>query len=440
MTDLLHVLPDFETAKYSHLLPSLDKAHITTSDLLSLDAADITKRAQLPPAEVAKLADAVLQALQKDIMLPGPSESEATRQGAESASKKVSSGLREWQTISTLDDRLDLALGGGIPTGYMTEITGESGAGKTQFLLTLLLAAQLPQPQGLSRPTLYISTEAALSTSRLSQLLRTNPILSSLPLNEKPSLNRVLSIQTPDLESQEHILRFQVPVAIERQNVGLIVIDSIAANYRAEFERPGGAQEQANGKAIQSNNGQNTATNPDKRAGQAMAERKIQLVQLGSFLRNIAREKNIAIVISNQVADRFSPQPVAYAPASQPPASGHAGVLASTPSITPDPLTLDHQQRWFTGWGDLPPFTPGHISLKTPSLGLVWTNQIAARMALVKEGLGGSDSRKRKRWMRVVFAPWVGQTDGPGIEYEILAEGVRAVTAKDLAEDDNETQ
>ncbi|KAE9969136.1 hypothetical protein EG327_010763 [Venturia inaequalis] len=429
MTDLLHALPDFETANYSHLIPSLDKAHITTNDLLTLDAADVAKRAQLPPAEVAKLAEAVLQALQKDIRVPGSNGSNTTRQEQQSAPSDV----REWQTISTLDDKLDLALGGGIPTGYMTEITGESGAGKTQFLLTLLLAAQLPQPHGLSRSTLYISTEAALSTSRLSQLLRTNSILSSLPANEKPSLNRVLSIQTPDLESQEHILRFQVPVAIERQNVGLIVIDSIAANYRAEFERPG------NGKATQPNKGQATANNPERRAGQAMAERKIQLVQLGSFLRNMAHKENIAIVISNQVADRFSPQPTSYAPTSEPQTCSQAGLPASTPSITPDPLTLDHQQRWFTGWGDLPPFTPGHNSLKTPSLGLVWTNQIAARIALIKEGLGGSDSRKRRRWMRVVFAPWAGQTYGRGIEYEILAEGVRAVIAKESNEDDNKT-
>lgn len=116
MTDLLHVLPDFETAKYSHLIPSLDKAHITTSDLLTLDAADVAKRAQLPPAEVAKLTEAVLQTLQKDVGVPHSSESNATLQD---------SGLREWQIISTLDDKLDLALGGGIPTGYMTEITGE---------------------------------------------------------------------------------------------------------------------------------------------------------------------------------------------------------------------------------------------------------------------------------------------------------------------------
>jgi hypothetical protein len=68
----------------------------------------------------------------------------------------------------------------------------------------------------------------------------------------------------------------------------------------------------------------------------------------------------------------------------------------------------------------------------------VWTNQIAARVALIKEGLGGSESRKRRRWLRVVFAPWTRQTNGVGIEYEILAEGVKAVRTKEISDNNDE--
>lgn len=123
-------------------------------------------------------------------------------------------------------------------------LTANSGAGKTQFLLGLLLATQLPSPHGLSRSALYISTESALPTTRLSQMLSTHPVLESA--NPKPSLDRVISIVTPDLESQDHILRFQLPVAIRRHNIGLVVLDSVAANYRAEFERPGASKDGAN--------------------------------------------------------------------------------------------------------------------------------------------------------------------------------------------------
>lgn len=68
-------------------------------------------------------------------------------------------------------------------------------------------------------------------------MLTTHPILSSA--HKKPSLDQIISVVTPDLESQDHILRYQVPVAIRRHKIGLVVLDSVAANYRAEFERPG---------------------------------------------------------------------------------------------------------------------------------------------------------------------------------------------------------
>jgi DNA repair protein RAD57 len=261
---------------------------------------------------------------------------------------------------------------------------------------------QLPPPCGLAKSAIYISTEAALSTSRLHQLLQTHPKLNTLPEGRKPSLSQVLAIRTPDLESQDHILRYQVPVAIQRHNVGLIVIDSIASNYRAEFD-------------ARSKDG---TASPVRRPGaQAMAERRTQLVQLGLYLRDLARRENVAIILSNQVADRFDPT-TPYLPPDQPELR------------TSDPLTLDHQQRWFTGWGDLKgDYT--QTSLKTPSLGLVWTNQISARVTLIMEPHNHSHGKSRRRWLRVVFASWAAQTPGRGVEYEITAEGVFVVKAQE---------
>ena len=150
-----------------------------------------------------------------------------------------------------------------------------SGAGKTQLLLTLLLASQLPPPHGLSRSAVYISTEAPLATNRLTQLLASHPALASLPDTDKPSLKRILSIQTPDLESQEHILRYQLPVAIAKHDVGLVVLDSVAANYRAEFDKDG-----------------------TRHGPASMAKRGAQLVQLGALLRHIARSHQVAVVVA----------------------------------------------------------------------------------------------------------------------------------------------
>ena len=335
---------------------------------------------------------------------------------------------------------------------YFSNLIHNSGAGKTQFLLTLLLATQLPSPHGLSASALYISTESALPTTRLAQLLRTHVVLSAA--TPRPNLDSVISIVTPDLESQDHILRFQVPVAIRRHGIRLIIIDSVAANYRAEFERPGGGM------------GQNNGAN--------MAQRSSELVKLGQLLRDIAREENIAVVVANQVADRFSrdawaspvlmrvtqsspltrrsgavlPESSAAEPTSSASVSAELGLanLASTPfvSATSDSMSLDHQQRWFTGWGDdqHPSFAITK-NLKTPSLGLIWTVQIACRIALIKRpvygpGLVADEEnergepvlRKWRRWMKVVFAPHVAPS-GPGldgaVEFEIRGDGIRSV-------------
>ncbi|KAK3371299.1 DNA repair protein RAD57 [Lasiosphaeria ovina] len=501
MTDLLRVLPHFAVGQYASLLPVLEKHALTTSDLLTLDPVDIGKRTHLPLLDLKRLCATVLNALHADLGVLGPSgQSAAPSSGA--LKQTAASLAAQWQTISTLDATLDSALGGGIPAGYVTEITGESGAGKTQFLLTLLLAVQLPPPHGLGRPALYISTEAPLSTRRLSQMLAAHPLLRSVePPAPRPSLDNIISTATPDLESQDHILTFQVPVEIERRNIGLLVLDSVAANFRAEFERSAGTHQQH---------------------GSNMGARSTELVRLGMQLRDLARKYNLAVVVANQVADRFgggSKTPVSsfrHQSQSQPPQNHphhqFAGVGSSTqesplatrskrnmpggagpaipavepsssladivprssipeprpPSGAPAPpaLLLDHQQRWFTGWGDDP---DDQAALKTPSLGLVWSTQIAARIALYKrpaygnrlrhhsrQRLDGSDDdgdnddddedkeddRSRlgmpalhtwRRWMKVVFAPHA-PASAPGldgaVEFQVTMAGVKAV-AKD---------
>lgn len=564
MTDLSQVLPDFPVAQYARLLPAIEKNKLTVTDLLTLDLPDIGKRTQLPLLDVKRLCNAILAALHDDLGVAGvsgtdggnggqkpgqkpnlnesrPGKESGTRNGPVLRQTGTELLARPWHTISTLDASLDAALGGGVPTGYITEITGESGAGKTQFLLTLLLSVQLPPPHGLGRPALYISTEAALSTKRLSQILVQNPFFRALDAERddnddqeeaaggtaksktrKPSLDGVISTVTPDLESQDHILTYQVPVEVARRNIGLIVLDSVAANYRAEFERGSGA----------GGGGSNN-----------MAARSADLARLGHLLRELARKHNLAVVVANQVADRFSgSNPFAYyshsstsyiptatataaiknsddtrssgsttpnpqrhqrgplahhyhhnhhplsqesplasrsrtsapAPPDIEPSSSAADIVVRssmpepppehpTPPPAPTVLLLDHQQRWFTGWGDDPrPHSHEASLLKTPSLGLVWTTQIAARIALfrrpaygrkvVVENDGNSNSndddsanvvddydeisstspyiKSWRRWMKVVFAPHVPGT-GPGIEgaveFEVVGGGVRGV-------------
>lgn len=118
MTNLLTVLPDFDVAPYSHILPSLERALVTTADLLTLNAPDVAKRAQVPPGEVKRLTDALLLALHQSTA--GKPDLEAWPGG-----ESVSNAIAQRSSIATLDDALDATLGGGISTGHLTEIVGE---------------------------------------------------------------------------------------------------------------------------------------------------------------------------------------------------------------------------------------------------------------------------------------------------------------------------
>ncbi|KAL1901394.1 DNA repair protein rhp57 [Sporothrix stenoceras] len=621
MSDLHALLPDFPSAdKYASLLAGLETHRIGLSELLTLDAAEVGKRTRLPLLNLQRLCEEVRAHLAS---VPARSirrrpkadsaEQSADEVGEDKGDEKRTPGLtQERGRISTLDPALDTALGGGFPTGVLSEVVGESGVGKTQLLLSLLVAVQLPPPRGLGRKALYISSEAPLMTSRLTQIIRSHPDHETL--QKHCSLQAIATINTPDLEAQEHILMHQLPVQLakaeqfggEAGSFGLVVLDSVAANFRPFFGGSVGDRGTENG-----GGGRGSGAPPGR--GTSLAARSLELTRLGMLLRTLAQKHNLAVVVANQVADRFDgdgggmsdggivtmaqqwnaggsiprqissmtmssakrprqggmlpppsvrqqqqmqPQSSSYTqltqesplaarsrrqqPAPLPAAVAALGMSSQTepdaktedqiklppssldekpsinsaaeiplsandflppssqyipPSQFPPPppappvLQLDHQQRWFTGWGDNPSAYANSGSgpdarNKTPSLGLVWATQLGMRVALIKasrtgshggsgsgyrptdgSGYGGDDDeydesssvdrhntgapRLRhswRRWMKVVFAPHVAATGATAssttleryksalaarmqgaVEFDITMGGLRAV-------------
>lgn len=131
--DLLLVLPGFVTKPFTHILPPLERAKVTTVDVITLDSLEIAKRARVPPADVRRLSSSIVEALHTDVGFDKPQTNIGASDGPSSsinpdvASRTISSTKRasQWNTISTLDPAMDALLGGGIPTGYVTEVTGE---------------------------------------------------------------------------------------------------------------------------------------------------------------------------------------------------------------------------------------------------------------------------------------------------------------------------
>jgi DNA repair protein RAD57 len=131
--DLLSVLPGFQTRSYAHIIPPLERSKITLVDLITLDNLEIAKRAHVPPTDLRRLTTHVVKALHKDVGFEEACDADNVDEPSSSNNieKSLIPGpstkldLSRWSAISTLDPALDELLNGGLPTGYLTELTGE---------------------------------------------------------------------------------------------------------------------------------------------------------------------------------------------------------------------------------------------------------------------------------------------------------------------------
>lgn len=135
---------------------------------------------------------------------------------------------------------LDLLLRDGIPLMGITEIVGESSAGKTQICMQLCLSVQFPcRYGGQESGAVYICTEDAFPNKRLQQLIAFQPMLrADVPADVVNNIkfgNNIFIEHVADVESFNHCLSKRIPILLSRGLIRLVVIDSIAALVRCEF-------------------------------------------------------------------------------------------------------------------------------------------------------------------------------------------------------------
>ncbi|KAL2185183.1 hypothetical protein L209DRAFT_773528 [Thermothelomyces heterothallicus CBS 203.75] len=322
MTDLLHVLPHFPAGQFARLIPVLEKHGLSTSDLLTLEAADIGKRTRLPLLDVKRLCSAVLDALHADLGVANPA-----------------------------------------PGAHLGPLQ--------------------PEPDRFTGPS-----SADFGTPA-----------SSLQYHHQH--HHYHSLQSGPRPTQES------PLATRSRRLPPI-----------------------------SGNSNSTA------------------------LADILPPSSVPLPSSSHPQ---SDEPEPTAPPPPPPPPPPLPTDPDPPRPSHPALLLDHQQRWFTGWGDDP---SSNLALKTPALGLVWTTQIAGRIALFRRpvplrrrrpvhdhhhprsqqhhddsssssshrqaaGLSGSGiATGWERLMKVVFAPHVAGT-GPGLDgavrFEVWMGGLRGL-------------
>lgn len=151
---------------------------------------------------------------------------------------------------------LDKLLDGGLEAGCVTNFYGPAGTGKSNIALAAAIAAV----RG-GKKVVFIDTEGGFSIERLTQM--TDGITKSVT-------DHVILLEPKDWDSQKDTIR-KLDKICAKENVGLIIIDSLVALWRI--------------------------TVTDANATEVNRELATQL----SILANIARNRGIPILVTNQV-------------------------------------------------------------------------------------------------------------------------------------------
>ncbi|XP_007942810.1 DNA repair protein XRCC3 [Orycteropus afer afer] len=183
---------------------------------------------------------------------------------------------RQHQRLSLGCPVLDHLLRGGLPLDGITELAGHSSAGKTQLALQLCLAVQLPQQHGgLQAGAVYICTEDVFPDRRLQQLIAHQPQLRADVPGELLSRVRfgdqIFVEHVADMDALLECVGQRLPVLLARGMARLVVLDSVAAPFRCEFD------------------------------SQASAARARHLLALGATLRRLSCDFQSPVLCINQV-------------------------------------------------------------------------------------------------------------------------------------------
>ncbi|ADD08302.1 DNA repair and recombination protein RadB [Candidatus Aciduliprofundum boonei] len=153
-------------------------------------------------------------------------------------------------------ESIDSLLNGGFERGCITELYGEAGSGKTNICLSTAINVAKE-----GHYVIYIDTEG-ISMERFSQLGGNEDIAK-----------RILFYKVYKFSQQAEIIERAINLVEKRNDIILLIVDSMTEFYRAER----GVEEDLS------------------------AKKRSSLAWQLSILNSIARKKNIAVIITNQV-------------------------------------------------------------------------------------------------------------------------------------------
>ncbi|XP_022108570.1 DNA repair protein XRCC3-like [Acanthaster planci] len=209
------------------ILAAVRKANLVSFPaILNLSSADVERRTKLSANDVRIL----LQTISRRVFKNPSATALELYQGTCPKSLRVSS-------LSTGCEVLDAFLRGGILSPGITEIAGESAAGKTQLCMQLCLSVQRSTVNGgLDGGAVYICTEDVFPSKRLHQLIENfQKRLSATKYHQLKLGDNIFIEHLSERDQLVHCIQYRIPLLLKQSRVKLIVVDSLAALFRCEF-------------------------------------------------------------------------------------------------------------------------------------------------------------------------------------------------------------
>lgn len=161
--------------------------------------------------------------------------------------------------LSLQSKNLDELLGGGVEPGVISNFFGAPAAGKTNIALQLTVNCIRS-----GKKVIFIDTEGGFSTERFIQM------------HEKEALKDVILLHPMSFEEQDRMIKEMEKLFNKENNIGLIVVDSLVALYRLESY-----------------------------AKDVIQEKNAKLSKQLALLSKVARERNIPVIVTNQIYKDF---------------------------------------------------------------------------------------------------------------------------------------
>lgn len=151
--------------------------------------------------------------------------------------RPLSAFLQGPSSFSTACSSLDELLAGGIPlgTGCIVELSGVAGAGKTQLALQLSLMAGMPlEKYGAGTGAVIAFTEGPPPVKRMYQIERA--LCQANGIRAGSLLDKVIVEQVRSVDQLLDWAKHRLPYLFRESGATVVVVDSVAAVYRPEFD------------------------------------------------------------------------------------------------------------------------------------------------------------------------------------------------------------